>query len=729
MKHNLITLNYLALAVTASIVITIYSASNYFEFSPFEKHFLLLLKNGEIPFVLSLLLASFIPILITEGQTVLVVLFAVAILFLLRGFGVDGPLLAAALKIFAFWGLGQTIIRRFPSRWGNNIEEAIFSGVLGASIYTIIISFISLTGILTTVSLAITFVLTLLISIFYLRQTLSKTQLITSSIASQYSIYIPFLLILFIFSVRTNGAPIFDSIWYGLKLEDSILPLKSIFLETGQINPVHYYPKLFEFLTIDLSVVKDFSYQSCFNSLVILIAGLAIYSFLKDRTGSGLISLLIALSIVTVPAIAARASASTPDALGISLFIVGILSLIKATLNRNIVLLALAFITLLLSTATKAYFLIYSFLPLTFLSILLLWEFFKKHPKNHKLLAATGTILAAITWTIIIMRTWLLTGYPYVGPPELIDLFSAVGFSPNNSFVAYEMNTARVSDASALQRFQDFFFHPGTMPMGWFTWTTTLPLSLLLLAAGFWDRKAAIRSPIIFTTNTILFTTWIGVVSYYIALAPQASYGGAGYYYIPALIGPAFILLLHCKTHLLLLYRNALILLFTLVISLNVILILAANWQIGLGTLRLSLNHDTNDTSQYVSNVMKGVGLLDVYNYLDRLGHCRILAARSSMQKLNVKVSQMYLPCSVETLDSISWGIRGREQITASKDRFRAYLCWSGLTHILMPQEEGPAVIRGIIESYPDAFTRSLTSEDWVLWALSQNMLHCDDRD
>jgi hypothetical protein len=242
------------------------------------------------------------------------------------------------------------------------------------------------------------------------------------------AIAVAFVLVALGWLARSNQLHSYDPLWYGLRPEQVLAPVRSFFDATGLVSPVHYFPKLYELLIAPLSAMRDFSYPLAFGVMLLGMLALLIH---RDGRMLGLdrrMAMACALAVTTIPAIANTAVSPKPDLLA-ALFVLMALWLGWHAVRRRetgpllwmLAAIALASACKLTSPPYAAAVVLGTGLAALLMQRKRQWQ----EPARSDLIV----FVLALTATVAIhARTWWLTGLPTIAPEFLVQLWPKLGF-------------------------------------------------------------------------------------------------------------------------------------------------------------------------------------------------------------------------------------------------------------------------------------------------------------
>lgn len=678
--------------------------------------------QGTSAYLATALLAFGLVVPIVSRKAIVSVLFLAASLLFLRIEGVDLPLLAAAAKLLAVAGGGLLLAALLVGEARDRRVRSLFLSwpsllCYGAALQVVIVLLLSAWSAFDFVhSVAADVILALggLVAAMHLEWFPRVT---ARSTLRRISNCAPLIAAMSIVAARSKALPYedFDTAWYGLGLEYGFSPHGSAYAPTGFANMVHYYPKLGEFMQFSLSFVPDYSYQVCFNVVLLFLLGLIIFGLLVRARFSAATAGVLAALLCSTPAFVHVGAGTKGDVLGMFLLIAGLSFLIQKNPHSRQLSLALASCSFLLSSAAKLTAMIYLAVPLLLVAGALLGAVYRERRVDP--LAAFAAGCGALTVLLVSYRTWLLTGFPFVGPTPLIDVARLLGFRASNDVVIFEIGSAGGAGGGPFERIRDVLLHPYLMDHIWFSWPSVTVLVGLLLVAT--TRKIAVGKAWGGRALAAAVVGYLFVISCaFFLFLDFNSYGGDGNYFLPGIAAAILLPTVLPRARSTLATWPLFVGIAPLVIC-NMLLATVASWGAGLPVARLDLMSDTIDTPAIVSWRYDHLGLKPVVKQLKNAENCRVLALPGGNGTY-----LLYLPCRVELLPEISWPVRGLPPLVSSTDRLARYVCWSG-TNLVLEQKGAAAAgqVPPSVAGLKPFLSERVATDKWALWAVDRKKL------
>lgn len=387
-------------------------------------------------------------------------------------------------EILMLWGkfVNEVLNLKLKMYRREKVYEFIF-GMLLWMFITIILSLFKFGKI------EILLIMTILISIvivLYLRKKNKLTSPLIITIFEKMFYYkskekfLIFILILLVFIQISKSRVVleFDSIWYGLRSEYTLVGEKSFYDNLGLVQFVHYYPKFQEILYLPLSKTEgNYSFIYSANIYMYVIIIYFTYIFLDNFRITKINKLLLLTLIFSLPAISNYAFVAKTDLMTLFFLIFIIDNILIFYRIGKIEFLIFSILGMLISTGLKATFL----MNLPFILIMLVIVLYIKRKnlflkKENRLPCIILIFLTVFVTFGVHLRTYLLTGYPLY--PFFPNIFKKLGFKAKYPFNLVEINVFKngiliFNIKKILKKFQKIFFNPGYpnfghLVMAWF---------------------------------------------------------------------------------------------------------------------------------------------------------------------------------------------------------------------------------------------------------------------
>ena len=284
-------------------------------------------------------------------------------------------------------------------------------------------------------------------------------------------------------AARTNLVSGFDAWWYGLRGDHVLVAGGSVFKSLDLVEPVNYYPKLYELLLIPVSGLRDTSVIEGISLIVLVLFALTCMRLLETFKLGFRTRLLLTAVCVTVPAIANASLSPKPDIFAAWLLLLACLDAARFARDgsREALWWMLAAFALALSSKLSAP----PFIVAIGATALAVWfRNGRPHATDSRealrfaLAVALGALVVAV---FVTARTWLLAGVPLVGPQPLVDLFAKLGMQLKPP-VGLLKGGPPVDWAALPALFADQLFRPQRLTHMVITWIGNVWLYLLALA-------------------------------------------------------------------------------------------------------------------------------------------------------------------------------------------------------------------------------------------------------
>ncbi|MBW7475060.1 hypothetical protein K0T92_09905 [Paenibacillus oenotherae] len=371
---------------------------------------------------------------------------------------------------------------------------------------------------------------------------LGKSAQISKSAQVGFSFVSVMLLMQF---AKTNRALDYDSIWYGLRPEKVLVGAHSFFDQLGLVMIVHYYPKLFEFFSIPLSDLGEYSFNSSLNVILFGLLLILVFVFLRRVSSHARINTALIAILASTPAIANMASTAKMDLFTAFFIIMGTYYLWKWFEEKDNAFICYSLAGFCLSLGGKISSFMY--VPLIVFGFFVYFLYVNRKnrrnaqsgshpvniPVNKKWNSISIVVLSMAVFVIlsIVYRTYKLTGYPLY--PILGSLWSKLGFQIKYPLMGSSDDFVLNEKKELLTHWMKIIFDPTGYTHYIMVWPGNY--SLLLLVAVFvivlfqLKKREKMRSLVLFLVFSPVFISTL----YYITTFPQ---GGDGNYYIVAII-------------------------------------------------------------------------------------------------------------------------------------------------------------------------------------------------
>ncbi|MDD1504956.1 glycosyltransferase family 39 protein [Lysinibacillus sp. CNPSo 3705] len=600
------------------------------------------------------------------------------------------PTVLTILYFEVFFSIGSCINRKFYKHINNNnISFYLKSFLVGFVVWAAINLFLSLIGYGSISNIRLVTLILFIISIhkginkpfsFFLIEKLDRFTKNEKDLISCLVVLILALL------SKSNRAIDYDSIWYGLRPEYVLVGENSFFDNLGLVQFVHFYPKLFEYFTLPLSDLGDYSFIYCINIIFFILSLIIIFGILNEILNNSFYSIIGTIILGTIPAFANISTTAKPDIFSIFFILLGIYYLLNFINQNKSEELIFGISSLVLSLGGKSTsFLYVPFIGLGFLISMIIY--IKKYKKQYFLFSNLYKI-KSLYWIlvtslfiffIICYRTFKLTGYPIY--PSGLGLWNKLGFEAKYP-VTSEHNVTGLdvtfSLSGIIDRWYKLLFDPKDYEHIIMLWTGNTTFFLILIILLFILTK---NFKINFISKLQVFF-FAPVILVGIFFATFMINGGDGnYFLIPIIL--TFIALYtvlrgSVKNSTLQKWINIGIIIF-LPTQLLITFISHSSWQWGTQEFTTNLNiyqQESNDL------LFETNGLNEIEQYIRKIPNKTRSIGFGDEQVLN------HLSTRFENIPGIVSNHLGNESIISSELDFYKYLEWAKIDFLILPREE-----------------------------------------
>ena len=485
---------------------------------------------------------------------------------------------------------------------------------------------------------------------------------------------------------RTNVVDGYDSLWYGLRPEQVLIPGASVFEPLGLVSPVHYFPKLYEVFLLPLSLFDDSSVIAGMTILMLALVLLAC-SLLAARVGLPARARMPVLAVIaSLPALANSSLSAKPDVISVLFVLLAADAALAFVRSRG--------------TADMAWLVAYGALAclakltaipyvgmLGLATLVAAWReratqpivTSDKHATRLALFMAAATLVLA---GLVTARTAWLAGMPTIGPDPLFRLWAALGMTMKEPVGTLEWTYPQQwSDVPAL--IADWLFRPQRLSHIVISWIGNVWLwcALLALAAAslFRSNSDARRGHSRWPLAALMLT---GAV---LALAIRYHVRGSdGNYFLAALLPAILISAAAAFTRLAAAPRAfalALACLPAFVLFQAGYAFISAGWSPGTRSFDLDLGRDWQDSRRDRWKQLERAGLERIGRYLnDAPGAPRAVGYA-------VEPASFLLPARFEHLLTIGYS---RPEYVDNPQRFLQFLADQGIDYLILPKAGAP---------------------------------------
>lgn len=334
-----------------------------------------------------------------------------------------------------------------------------------------------------------------------------------------------------------------DSMMYGYRSSQILLPGNSIFENLGLMQIVYYYPKLYEITALPLSSLNEHSIMNSFGAaqvIILLVISYTLLNFLEIKKHASIITLCL---ICTIPAIGNIAVTAKPDILNAAAIILAIISIVKFSSRPNLNDFSLICLAGTVAITTKLTALPYLFPTTLAAFVLVIYFYFQpdntKTHHNHQTSTRTNTvimIICSITLFATAYRNISLTGVPYLIPGS--DLFNYLGFNYHHPFelVSTTGAAAVTGYQDALLLLKQILFKPYELKQINALWPGNIAFTCIIAAITILIYTKRPQTNTKKINGILLITIAVVSVSFFMMLFLMKNRGGDGNYYIVPII-------------------------------------------------------------------------------------------------------------------------------------------------------------------------------------------------
>ena len=460
------------------------------------------------------------------------VLVAVPLLFYLRRHHVDLAVLVSLCYLEALVGYGAALGRALRESRAVTMALYLRWFVAGVAVWSVAIIAASIAGVATPTALRVLLVLTAVPALAYARRPPLTVDLVRRFLGQDRRLrWISVFFLVFIAGLfaRTNAAPDYDSLWYGLRSQLVLTADGSIFHPSGLVAGVYYYPKLFEALLLPLSGLGDFSLVIGWNLVALAMLGVTAHELGRRLGMTSAWASGAAALVVSLPAAAGIATGAKPDLFAALLLSLAALFFCRFVDEGSVADGLVGLSAVGLSLVTKLTSLPYGGLLVVATGLVWWWHRARRTEPSGE--SASGPFAwstfaaAAVTGTALTLRTYLLAGVPTIVP---VGLWRTLGFDlrpPVGTIV--KDRASQVAELPALAR--GFLLNPNDLPHVRITWPGNSWFFLLVAAAVLWLVWRRRSTPL---SSAAAWLPVIGAGVFFALFYNNSKAGGDGNYYI-----------------------------------------------------------------------------------------------------------------------------------------------------------------------------------------------------
>jgi hypothetical protein len=607
--------------------------------------------------VLIIFLSLYIMVSIKKFKFIHLIFFIPIIIFT-RRHGIDISIIINLYYIFGILSLGLFFVKKmYPIdklSFGEIFFISLFSGTILWVLVIWILSFFGFGSINN-----IRFVAIAVLSISIISSGALKLITIHKFKLNQNDKIINFFLAFLITTFLTLFAKVasssinFDSLWYGLRIDKILLGNSNIFEPHYFSALVHYYPQLYESLLIPLSGLSSVSIPVGFTIFFTYILIYACYLFLKQLGIKNYLSFTAISLIANIPALGFIASTTKGD---IFAAFFGVLSIffISKYLEGKKFYFFLILSTIILAPLARLSFLPYSFVLFLFLIFLALKD--KEKAKIFNIRYFTIFLLSSVIFSLIMFRTWLLSGVFFISPGDLVNIQKYFGLS-NFDFIHIISRPNHPNLFSSLPwALWSYFFYPANIGIQLISWIGNGWIFFLILYFIFQSKNKIIKTHLSFQYLFLIFFILFALLLF--GTRHSINRGLDGNYFIFPIICLYF-MSFFLLNNLSLKYKyiiSSTSILFS--VSTFLIIFFTVYWHPGTRKFDLNFTKKPNELNLILTKYNYNKDNKGLYNFFHQLQS----TPRVSGKTLKEEYFQL-LPIKYESLDMITWSTYNRTNI------------------------------------------------------------------
>jgi len=483
------------------------------------------------------------------------------------------------------------------------------------------------------------------------------------------------ILFLVLFAKISSAQTInYDSMWYGLQLEKSMLAEGGIYANQGLVALVHYYPKLYESLLIPFAGLGSMSLMMGLAVFFWLALTLTCYSILREFRVDTTLSLLIVTLVATIPALGSIAMTTKGDVVATWLGLIALFFLLRFYNTKKYLFFWSGISVIIFSVLARL-----SVIPYVSLVFLVLIYYGYKFRGNKE---ASGSwsvyvlpLSATFTIALVLARNIILSGVPFVGPTQLVELTRHFGM---DLIYPLSLPTENINKIPVLFGTWSYLFDPANVGILLITWIGNAWLFFLVFAVVVskkWLKDITVLKGLLLIIGLLfpllLFTMKVG----------DYRRGLDGNYFIYPIVC-IFIfngLLLHNVFNVYKPVISRLALSFAIFSS--IVIFITADW--GPGTRRFDLNFARMpfELDSKIINFFRNKDRADLFRYFKTVPRSSRVIGINSEEDGSLPFGWL-LPIRYEPIEVISWS---NPAIVSSADSFEQYLMKSKIEYIIIP--------------------------------------------
>jgi hypothetical protein len=596
-----------------------------------------------------------------------------------RRHGVDFSIVMLFLYIQGIFSLGWIVLTWSNVTLSKNEDKLYVGFFSGVCIWSLILWIASLVGFGAVEVIRLITICVLGVAIFISRSPLLTnvlaTWLFVKKTTERICVVIASVVFVGLFAKISSANTInYDSMWYGLQLEKSMVGEGSIFTNQGLVAVVHYYPKLYELLLLPFAGLGSMSLLMGLSVFFLLALIITCYSVLRQFRVNKTLSMLIVVMITTVPALGSVAMTTKGDVFAAWLGMVAVLSFLRFYNTKLDVYFYMSVSALLLAPLARLSVIPYVTLVLVFL-IYYLFTFRAQAEckKTQSWIVYVLPLTAFIVALFVLGRSIAVSGVPFVAPPQLVKMAGLFGLT-----VEYPVGGSPESVSSAMPiiwTVWSYLFNPANIGIMLITWIGNSWLFILVLALF----VSKVRKKMLVGIESMLL--YIGLlfplVIFLSNVPPSRGVDGNYFIYPIACIYILSGLHINAKFNVSKKLLSGLFLAFS--ISSSLITYVTADW--GPGTRSYDFVYDRVPFEL----ASKEKFIFQDKDNADLLKYFKTRKANSRVIGLNIPVGNgvgWLLPVRFEPLEIIHWS---RPEITKNDTEFEKYLKFAQIDHFIVP--------------------------------------------
>ncbi len=640
-----------------------------------------------------------------------------------RRHGIDLSIIALYIYVQAIFSVGWAALTKYSCAQYKHEDKLYLSLFIGLCIWLLTIWAISGVGFGSAESIRIIAICVLgCVILFSNSPQLIKVWspwLSVKKATERVSVALISTLFLALFAKISSATVInYDSMWYGLQLEKSMLGEGSIYANQGLVAMVHYYPKLYESLLIPLAGLGSLSLPMGLGVFIWLGVIFTSYSILRELRTNNSLSILIASLVATIPALGSIAMTTKGDAFSAWLGLLAVLFFLRFLKTKDYLFFLVSISALVFAPLARL-----SVLPyVTVLAGIFIYYAYKlrndrKKPDGWLFYFFPLSVLLVVT--LVVSRSIYLSGVPFVAPDQLVEIASHFGMT-----VSYPVGGTPSAGRS-------------TIPIAWGAWSYLFnPANIGILLIS-WIGNAWIFFPIV---AIAVSNTWkkgvVGVKGLFLlvgllfpfilfSMKVSPSHGADGNYFIYPIACVLILsgLMLNGEFKRYETFISRLILVFAAVSS--AVIFVTSDWGPGTRAFDLNFNRIPFELESKSKVVFQDRDRAAVLNYFKTAPkHSRVIGLKAQGEGDNHL--GWWLPIRYEPIEIISWS---RPEIVNNSLGFERFLLSTKIDYVILPNDNALSnnnvVIYGVVSKLAgeNKAIKVLENKKYVIWKITSNPL------